>query len=404
MTTDEPNNTIPDIWNNSDIMSCIDEFLGKECLVALKSTRQDPDDVRDQGQADVAGNDGSNHVEDKGTRLCRIQIGTALKHVTTKGCMVVEQTVSVEEPFGMSVKYHKGRPLVSSDGGLIASIESDNAVNVEFVRYNDGTRAGKLTNQSETVKLPEPAFGLMIVGTSVYIGFAASIGWVNFSSPNPVCQVLLRRDFIESRGRCYDRFLKHGEKLIVIGNMLGTNYAEVFDTSESGGIPLYVENWTLPATFSAQYIFVGTTDDDLIIVYDIAGIRENSQCILRKALSGLSPEQRRKMNLDQARGSIANHNVGRFWMDFAVQRTAHGDSNKILIAAGKNGLLSFPAKFQHNTAPTKLPLSDCVSGVSTFEDEIWVLVSGSSVDSKSWVMNVNSNTKVPLPGHFDRLL
>jgi hypothetical protein len=381
-------NPIDEVLNNQDIMRAVDEFLGKRWLVAVEDTT-------------------TFHGPAVKPQLVRI-------HISSNDVVTVEEPFEVERP-------KDSRDLVAAhDNGTIAVIETRTGSECDYLRYI-GLNGGNNNRPDEKtpIELPERAYSLYVMGTTVFVGFANSVGWVDFAALEPKYKQLVEREHM--RDKSYDLFTRKDDLLIAIDDCVRPYFADSFLLSKNaGGSPKHKQGWDLPCLLNGQYVLADVCGDDLILVSTFRHRGGAGQRITRlpvaekKPLAWLTEYRgwpRYELDENVEMETITDPDEGiTDWKAMAVRGKDKGDG-EILLAAGERGLLSIPATFTDSSkAASVTKFEGPVHSVRLFDDDsAWVTVEVGAPDSPSSFSKLvkvgnAGNQCNQLPGKFFTLL
>jgi hypothetical protein len=207
--------------------------------------------------------------------------------------------------------------------------------------------------------------GLFVVGDALYVGSDKAVCWVDLAKPRSPCVELVRRE--GHRFKAYDRFVRHGDRLLAIDDKVMPMYADWFSIDAAGRPVKHAGDWALPSVVNGHYDHAAllATGHDAYTVYLVAQYSimsgsgftlaavpiRNDKLVFDPSLTLQNGNGKTPILQEHGdRGGntpdlVLAGNAITPWRGIAVTP----DRQRVVIAAGTRGLLAVPADFAPGT-------------------------------------------------------
>jgi hypothetical protein len=261
---------------------------------------------------------------------------------------------------------------------------------------------------------------LHLAGHSLWIGTQARVGWADLSAKQPRFEELVVRT--ERPGKSYDVFARHGDRLVAIDDVISPIYADWFSLDPYGRPHQRLADWELPAMVYGHYTAAtlvprGDEYELLALSTSSSGYVGRGHALYRLAIrgnvlfqGGPAPNVRApRIHEVQGKGPypavlIAGTTYTE-WGGFAITP----DGQRVLVAAGKRGLISLPRDFDETTPVELVDVGGACDDVIVRGNTILALVTVREVRPELVVLETDGaklrvTARHPLPCWFDRFV
>jgi len=222
---------------------------------------------------------------------------------------------------------------------------------------------------ARTIDIEGEPTSLHMHGDALYVGLGRRVGWIDLAARQPAFRELAAH---EHEFKAYDLFVRAGDRLVAIDDVVMPMVADWFAVGEKA--PRRLADWRLPGVINGHYDLAALQADGAggFTLYLIApyGIMDGSghdlvalpvrgdklvfqdDLVLQNGRGGPTPVL--EEHVDRGSGKPVSLVAGSEvtdWTGLAIDP----DSGRLLVAAGKRGLIVLPGDF---TAQSKGQLVD----------------------------------------------
>ena len=274
-----------------------------------------------------------------------------------------------------------------------------------------------------TIEVDGEPTGLHLHGQALYVGLGRRVGWIDLAAGRPAFQELIARDH---QFKAYDLFARAGDRLVAIDDVVMPMVADWF--ALDGKAPRRIADWKLPGVINGHYTQAalvpagqGTWTLYLVAPYgimdgsghDLVALPVRGDKLVFE--EGLTLQNGRggptpilEEHLDRGTGKpvslVAGSEVTE-WTGLAVDP----DGGRLLVAAGKRGLIVLPGDFTGASKGTLVDLGGECRDVARRGGALVALVAGGGQASELVLLTrsgdgYTAGARHPLPAAFDRIL
>jgi hypothetical protein len=261
---------------------------------------------------------------------------------------------------------------------------------------------------------------LHLVGDRLFVGFGPAVGWIDLAAARPSLVRLVERDH---KFKAYDLFARSGDRLVAIDDQVMPMYADFFALEKAG--PRRLADWELPGVINGHYdlaaLVPGKPNEWTLYLVAPYGIMDgNGQDLAAVPVRGDKLVFEEGLTLQNGRDSatpILEEHVDRatdkptnlaagteftYWTGLAVDR------DRLLLAAGKRGLLVLPGDFDSKSKGQLVDLGGECRDVRASGGVLVALI-GSDKGAELVILSragqsYQAGARHPLPAAFDRIL
>ena len=267
----------------------------------------------------------------------------------------------------------------------------------------------------KTVSLPGPADGMHLAGAVAWIGIGNRVLQVDFNADAPRLEPLVERKLASSKA--YDLFVRTRDTLFAIDDMVSPMYADSFQL-QGDGTAKHVAGFELPGVINGIYVAGAYDNSNLYLIaeygimsghgHDLAALpveggktKHGGDVILNSTVSTdpMVLEEHVSRETDKPE-KLAFGTEFTDWPSVEVLGTAA--TRRLLLPAGKRGLLSIPVGFTPETK-AEVVVPGSVQDVKVDATRVFVLV-GRQLVEFSAATNLEEVRRVNLPTGFQRIV
>jgi hypothetical protein len=271
------------------------------------------------------------------------------------------------------------------------------------------------------VALPADAAAMHMVGDAVFVGIDDSVYWIDLAQSPPKPELLLARSL--AGGKAYDLFVRNGEWLFAIDDVVRPIYADTFRLKATG-TPAHDEAFQLPGMINGTYSggALETTGTDAGTLYllggygimdgngqDLAALpvvegkpKHDGELVLNSGVHADPPVL--EEHVDRGTGKPVKLVAGTDFTPWGgVELVGGGDTRRVLLSAGTRGLLSVPLDFKPDTK-AEVVFAEPTIDVEVDGTRVFVL-NGTQLVELAWTLPKPTEVaRVDLPDTFDRIV
>lgn len=263
---------------------------------------------------------------------------------------------------------------------------------------------------------------LHLDGSALWVGLGRRLGWIDLAAARPAFQELVARDH---QFKAYDLFARSGDRLVAIDDVVMPMVADFFATG--GKAPRRLADWRLPGVINGHYqhaalVPAGAGSWTLYLVapysimdgsgHDLAAVPVRGDKLvfeegltLQNGRGGATPIL--EEHVDRGAGKPVSLVAGSevtAWTGLAVDP----DGGRLLIAAGKRGLIVLPGDFKSDSKGVLVDLGGECRDVAVRGGALVALVAAAQASDLVLLSRAGDGyapgARHPLPDAFDRIL
>ncbi len=244
---------------------------------------------------------------------------------------------------------------------------------------------------SYRIEVPVEPKGLHLAGDALFVGSAQAVGWIDLAAPKPAYVELVQRTGFPDKA--YDLFVRDGNRLVAIDDEVMPMYADWFALDPTNRPTKRLGDWKLPGVINGSYVHAALLPAaadawTLYLAAPYGVLSGHGHDLAAVPIRGDKLVFDPDLTLQNRDGKtpIVEEHVGRGggakttllggtdyteWTGMTIARGA----NRVLLAAGKRGLISLPASFPAQGATaTIVDLGGSVSDVRDVDGLVLALV------------------------------
>jgi len=262
---------------------------------------------------------------------------------------------------------------------------------------------------------------LHLRGDMLLVGLGKRLGWIDLAAAHPRFQELVARDH---EYKSYDLFAASGDRVVAVDDVVMPMVADWL--SVEGKTPRRIADWRLPGVINGHYthaalraraagftlyllapygIMDGSGHDLVAVPVEGDRLIFDKELTLQNGRNGATPviEEHVDRGTGKAVELVAGSEVTE-WTGLAIDP----EDGRLLIAAGKRGLLLLPAEFKSDTRGVLVDLGgECRDVAVRGGAPIALVASGDASGLVELVRGGGgyaAGARHPLPAAFDRVL